>query len=153
MNQQRILKSVWLLVPAAVLVISVIVMSSTSSAPPRANQHGSDTSLHCQDSPNFNDYQMNMCLTAQVRVTRSQLKGALDREAAALQSGSIQNGQRVVHAAESAYERYVRAECLAEANPYSGGTIYPIIFGNCEVSLLQERLALVNQQLKASLAN
>ena len=96
---------------------------------------------------------MNMCLTAQVRVTRSQLKGALDREAAALQSGSIQNGQRVVHAAESAYERYVRAECLAEANPYSGGTIYPIIFGNCEVSLLQERLALVNQQLKASLAN
>jgi len=142
-----------LLVPAAVLVISVVIMSSTASTPPSAIRHNSGASRNCQNSANLNDYQMNMCLIAQVDSTRSLLNTALGHEAAVLQSGSIRNGQQVVHAAESAYEHYVRAECLAEANPYSGGTIYPIIFGNCEVSLLQERLSLVNQQLKASLAN
>ena len=142
-----------LLVPAAVLVISVVVMSSTSSTTNGVIHLNTEASRNCQQSANLNDYRMNICLITQIHATRALLHTALGQEAAALQSGSIQDGQRVVSAAESAYERYVRAECLAEANPYSGGTIYPIIFGNCEVSLLQERLALVNQQLKASLAN
>lgn len=141
-----------LLVPAAVLVISVIIMSATASTPSRASHSNAGATRNCQRFANLNDYQMNMCLVAQIRTTRTMLNTALHREAAALQSGSLQNGQRVVRASESAFDRYVRAECLAEANPYSGGTIYPIIFGDCEVSLLKGRLSLVNQQLKASLA-
>lgn len=48
--------------------------------------------------------------------------------------------------AQKTFLTYARAECLAEANPYRGGTIYPIIFGECSLSLYRQRLALIVEQ-------
>lgn len=101
----------------------------------------------------MNDYQLNECLIGQVASVRGKLKAALKIEAQNLKATTLSQAWKVVNAAEMSFEHYVRSECLAEANPYLGGTIYPITFGFCEVSLYDERLSLVEKQASSSLAN
>jgi uncharacterized protein YecT (DUF1311 family) len=141
------------------LVATMMVLGTTTTEPivaehPRATAIALTIALsQCQNSKNLNDYQMNMCLIEKVKIVRAALDSKLRTEAVALSATSPQDGARVVDAAQAAFETYRRRECLAEANPYTGGTIFPIVFGNCELSMYQQRLALVNHEISGSLGN
>ena len=135
-----------------VLLAGLVLTSGVTTAVVLASRaHAKTTPSTCASRANLNDYQMNMCLTGEIaRLTRA-VGVEVAREARHVAS-SPREGQRVAAAAQRAFEHYARAECLAEANLYNGGTIYPIIFGDCEVSLLQQRLDLVRSVNAFSLA-
>ncbi len=123
----------------------------TTSAP--ISTGPSPTSNRCETAKNLNDYQLNECLIRQIASVKIKLKTALSLEATNLRSTTLSQARQIVNAAENSFDHYVRSECLAEANPYMGGTIFPIIFGFCEISLYQQRLGLVEKQAASSLAN
>lgn len=148
MSNNRQLALLVTLVAVATIVTSTIVSSTSHATPPVATPLTS-----CQASGKLNDYQLNECLIARVAIIRAELNAALTREEHRLISSTLRQATGVVVAAQHSFDRYVRLECLAEANPYAGGTIYPIVFGFCEVSLLQQRLKLVDFESTHSLAN
>lgn len=148
------------IVAVATLIIVTTVLVSTHSAGTKSPLMTVPSSLsetipqrQCTAAKNLNDYQMNECLITEVAAIKVQLHVALGREAHHLISSTPKEATQVVDAAEASFEHYVRAECLAEANPYMGGTIFPTVFGGCEVTLYQQRLRLVVQQTTYSLAN
>lgn len=148
------------IVAVATLVIITTILVSTHSSGTKSPLVTVPTSLsetipqrQCTTAENLNDYQMNECLITELTAIKAQLHDALGREAHHLISSTPKEAKQVVNAAEVSFEHYVRAECLAEANPYMGGTIFPIVFGSCEVTLYQQRLRLVVQQTTNSLAN
>jgi uncharacterized protein YecT (DUF1311 family) len=69
------------------------------------------------------------------------LDGQINRTAKALYRGQVDAATKASLAgAQQAWIAYRQAECVAEAAPYTGGTLYPIAFSNCEVRLDQARL-------------
>ena len=147
MTSTRTLTKVSLIV-AVVMVGLVIVVSSINHANRSTLQHRTPTTIStaCNDNPNLNDYQMDMCLTKQIHTLRGAIAAALNRQISLINASAPGQGLPLVTAAQKDFDLYVRSECLAESAPYNGGTIVPIIFGNCEVSLYQQRLTLIRSQ-------
>ncbi len=129
----------------------VLASGITTTVVLTSRAHAAPAPPACASRANLNDYQMNVCLTGEIARLMRAIGVEVSREARHVAS-SPREGQRVAATAQRAFERYARAECLAEANLYSGGTIYPIIFGDCEVSLLHQRLDLVRSVNAFSLA-
>jgi uncharacterized protein YecT (DUF1311 family) len=50
-------------------------------------------------------------------------------------------------AAESAFESYEKAECSEASAPNAGGSIYPLIYSECEIKLTRQRI----QQMRSDL--
>ena len=53
---------------------------------------------------------------------------------------------RIEENAQLAFAKYAHDECTAQTNPYSSGTIAPIVFGECIIALDQQRLALLQKE-------
>jgi uncharacterized protein YecT (DUF1311 family) len=77
---------------------------------------------------------MDQCAALWLTKSRSVLARALVRERTKLPAKSV-------NAAQAAWVAYRSAECSAEAAPYRGGSIYPLIYLNCEVDLTNARSA------------
>ena len=84
---------------------------------------------------------MDECVGTELLEVQRQLKVAL----AAIERGSSTSFVRLVSVTERTFETYEKAECTVAAAPKTGGTIYPLIFGNCEVRLTVQRLQEVRE--------
>lgn len=76
------------------------------------------------------------------------MTSALHQESKFLSFTSKSEGWRVAIEAQRAFMNYAHHECLAEANPYESGTIVPIIYGECALSLEMQRLTLIQEQTR-----
>lgn len=76
---------------------------------------------------------MDLCAASELRQLQGQLASALLKERTNLSPG-------LVDAAQTTFDQYEVAECKADASPNTGGSIYPLVVGNCEVSLTVQRI-------------
>lgn len=75
---------------------------------------------------------MNECAALWLSNAQTGLSRALARERKRLPVKSV-------NASQAAWITYRNAECRAEAAPYRGGSVYPLIYLNCQVSLTEAR--------------
>jgi uncharacterized protein YecT (DUF1311 family) len=83
---------------------------------------------------------MDNCAAAELADLQRQLSVALAGEARVFGNG-------LVHAAEEHWVAYRNAECTAVASTYRGGSIYPLIVGDCQVHLTVERITDIRQEV------
>ena len=142
-------------IAVAISLVAIATESYRATASPTTTTTTTTLAIplrECQTNKNLNDYRLNECLIEQIHLARVSLATVLRRESVYFGVPSPATGRRVVDAAQSAFQVYARKECLAQATPYTGGTIYPIVYGHCELSLLEQRLSLVRQEV-TSFAN
>jgi uncharacterized protein YecT (DUF1311 family) len=76
---------------------------------------------------------------AEHRIVR--LDGQINRKAKALHLAMPDAASKASFvAAQQAWIAYRQAECVSEAAPVTGGTLYPVVFADCEARLDQARL-------------
>lgn len=59
---------------------------------------------------------------------------------------------KLVNAAQKAFVAYERTECAAAASIDSGGSIYPLVVGKCEIQLTVQRIQQVETDTNYTLA-
>ena len=101
----------------------------------------------CQSSALTSDYQIDRCLEGKIREITSRMQTALRRESGYLRYASPSQDWRVVQRTQRTFVAYAREECLAQTNPYRTGTIVPILYGECEVQLFDQRLAYIDHTI------
>jgi uncharacterized protein YecT (DUF1311 family) len=106
------------------------------------------SSQTCRSINSLPDSKIYECLNQQVHALETKMTSALRKESQFLSFTSTNEGWRVAMKAQSALLAYMHQECLAQATPYQPGTIVPIIYGECALSLERQRLALIQQQTK-----
>jgi uncharacterized protein YecT (DUF1311 family) len=77
---------------------------------------------------------LDRCVASQVAQLDSELAHALAVEAAYLGHSGVANTQ-------SKWLGFMKSECSLEARPYTGGSIQPLIYGQCERGLVYNRIA------------
>lgn len=87
---------------------------------------------------------MDRCVSSQVGQLKSELASALKSE------GRAMDARTLVGHAESAWLKFVRAECRAEVNRDKGGSIYPLEYGTCERRLYSQRITQVSTAIADS---
>lgn len=87
-----------------------------------------------------NQIQMDECAQSQLHQLGSQLSTLLAYQRRA-------SGSNVVNAAESAFRSYMKAECAAASAQNDGGTVYPLIYSECEIDLTLQRIEEVRRDL------
>jgi len=80
---------------------------------------------------------MDECAQSELDQVQSQLRSLLEKE-------FVRFGSNAVNQVQSQWKTFRDSECALEASPSKGGTIYPLIVGECEVQLTVERV----QELK-----
>jgi len=85
---------------------------------------------------------MNECVNSEVKQLQGQLSLALHSERGVF-------GTKMVGVAESQWRTFVKAECTMEASPNRGGSIYPLIYGDCVRDLTVTRI----EEIRAVLAS
>lgn len=90
------------------------------------------------------------CATAKTqllmdRCATSTLAAAERRLAAALRAERARYGATAVRAAQTRWLSFRSAECRLEASPDKGGSIYPLVYATCELTLTRARIAQVRQ--------
>jgi uncharacterized protein YecT (DUF1311 family) len=85
---------------------------------------------------------LNECAAKQVHELEAQLARALTVEASYFDKTSVASAQR-------AWTGYEVAECRLEQRPYSGGTIQPLVYAECERGLLIQRITLIRSDVGA----
>jgi len=83
---------------------------------------------------------MNQCAALWLSHAQARLAKLLSRERTKLPRASVNTSQ-------GAWIAYRNAECSAEAAPYRGGSIYPLIYLTCEVYVTDARTALIQHVL------
>jgi uncharacterized protein YecT (DUF1311 family) len=81
---------------------------------------------------------MDQCAQTELDQVQSQLRSLLEKESARF-------GSKAVNQVQNRWETFRASECTLEASIYRGGTVHPLIVGECEVQLTVERV----QELKA----
>lgn len=76
---------------------------------------------------------MDSCAASALKQLQGQLVEALATERKVVDTG-------LVDAAQAAFEQYQAAECAASASPNKGGSIYPLLVANCQVTLTVQRI-------------
>jgi uncharacterized protein YecT (DUF1311 family) len=83
---------------------------------------------------------LDECAGSELAQLRSHLHSALAFER--------QMGDRsLVNAAQSEFESYEKTECAEAAWPNMGGSIYPLVYANCEVNLTVQRIEQIRRDL------
>jgi len=77
--------------------------------------------------------QMNECAASELDQLQSQLNTALAFQRRLSDADLIDK-------AESAFESYEKAECTEASWPNTGGSIYPLVFSQCEINLTVQRI-------------
>jgi uncharacterized protein YecT (DUF1311 family) len=115
--------------------------SATSPTPPVVTYNHSCTRTAKTQSA------MNRCAAKEVRELQHQLSTDLSRQ----KKGRSPSAARLVQAAQTSFAAYEKAECTAMAAPNVGGSIYPLVFGNCEIRLTVQRIQEVRVDLSGFL--
>jgi uncharacterized protein YecT (DUF1311 family) len=109
--------------------------------------HATTTTQPCS-GPRFNtDFRIDQCLESDLRMMRTRMESSLREESVFLGYPSRSQDWRVAQRTQSTFLAYAREECLAQANPYQPGTIVPILFGECELQLFDQRLAYLHRTI------
>ena len=80
---------------------------------------------------------MDECAQSELRQVQSQLTTLLNKEATMF-------GRKAVNKVESQWRQFRNSECALEAAPNKGGTIVPLVIGECEVQLTVQRIQAVS---------
>jgi len=83
---------------------------------------------------------MNRCAASQVTQLQRQLAVGLKKESQVF-------GTSTVAAIQSQWTTFMRGECTMEESGYQGGSIEPLIYGECKVSLLVSRIAEIRKTI------
>ncbi len=134
------------------VVFSLVLTACASVSPEAGTARASTTSVTGQSSTvTYNDTcertansqsALNECVDHELSELNTQLSDALLTEAGRF-------GQHSVAAAQSQWVKYRDAECALEASPNRGGSIYPLIYGICERSLIIARIGVVRDAIAA----
>lgn len=89
----------------------------------------------------FTQTAMDACAVSELHQVEEQLQVATRIEAKAFPG--------LADAARSTFEAYEEAECRTEAAPNTGGTIYPLVFTDCELRLTIQRLQAVKEYVRS----
>jgi uncharacterized protein YecT (DUF1311 family) len=147
-HRTAVLVTVSALAAGAALVTSVTVAqpsgaaaaAPTITAPVVTYNHSCTRTAKTQGA-------MNQCAAKEVRELQHQLKAALAKQ----KKGGSSSFVRHVQAAQNSFVAYEKAECTAVAAPNVGGSIYPLVFGSCEVRLTVQRIQEVREDLSGFL--
>jgi uncharacterized protein YecT (DUF1311 family) len=85
---------------------------------------------------------LDECAARELAELQQQLTPALRKEGAAYGSASVSEAQ-------SEWVTFRHSECSLEANAYQGGSIQPLIYGECAIALTVQRL----QEVRSALAD
>ena len=77
---------------------------------------------------------LDRCVASQIAQLDDELAHALAVEATYLGHSGVANTQ-------SKWLGFMKSECSLEARPYTGGSIQPLIYGQCERGLVYNRIA------------
>ncbi len=83
---------------------------------------------------------MDRCAGKEVAELDKQLSQALNKDAALY-------GSAAVDAVQSEWVKFRASECSLEERTYKGGSIQPLIYGECEIALTVQRLQQVREAL------
>jgi len=86
---------------------------------------------------------LNLCASKYLDVANTQLHAWLQRERAA---GFLKSD---VDRVERQWEAYRTTECAMTSRRYQNGTIYPLTYGLCEITLTQARIAQIRDDIAA----
>jgi uncharacterized protein YecT (DUF1311 family) len=105
------------------------------------------TTVPCQSPKLKSDYQIDRCLVSQMKIATSQMNASLREESDFFRYATRKQDWRVAHHTQTTFMAYARETCLAETNPYSSGTIEPILYGECALQLFHQRLAEIRRAI------
>jgi uncharacterized protein YecT (DUF1311 family) len=138
------------LILVAVLVVVVTIAGLVAFRPKTASASDTTTTtLPCQSKKLTTDYEIDQCLTTNIRTMTTRMESALRKESVYLRYGSRSKDWRVAQRTQSTFVAYAHEECLAQSNPYQPGTIVPILYGECVVTLYNQRLNYIDQTITA----
>jgi uncharacterized protein YecT (DUF1311 family) len=127
---------------AVILVGSVLIPSGTAMAASLGSAASSKYSTHtvplkkCRAGGSQSQVEMNTCADEEAAAEESSLSKALATESTYWGTNSVESSQ-------TPWLTYVSVECAAESQVNLGGTIYPLEFSSCVLTLTRERLQLV----------
>jgi uncharacterized protein YecT (DUF1311 family) len=101
----------------------------------------------CQSPKLKSDYQIDQCLVTQMKIATSRMNSSLRKESDFFRYATRKQDWRVAHRTQITFMAYAREVCLAETNPYSSGTIEPILYGECALKLFHQRLAEIRRAI------
>jgi uncharacterized protein YecT (DUF1311 family) len=105
------------------------------------------TTVPCQSAKLKTDYQIDQCLVTQLKIATSRMNSSLRTESDFFRYATRRQDWRVAHHTQATFMAYTREVCLAETNPYSSGTIEPILYGECALQLFHQRLAQIRRAI------
>jgi uncharacterized protein YecT (DUF1311 family) len=111
---------------SASVVLANAARPSSTVPPPSYNKK-------CESAANT-QIALDRCVASQVAQLDNELAHALAVEAGYLGHSGVANTQ-------SKWLGFIKSECNLEARPYTGGSIQPLIYGECERGLLYNRIA------------
>lgn len=107
--------------------VATAASSRSASIPPPTYNKKCETTAKSQEA-------MDRCAASQVSQLDGELAHALSVEATYL-------GHSGVSTTESKWLSFMRSECNLEKRPYAGGSIQPLVYGECERGLLFIRVS------------
>jgi uncharacterized protein YecT (DUF1311 family) len=72
----------------------------------------------------------------------------VDRRVQLIWGNSTTDGKAHLADAQTAWQAYRKAACLSESDKYAGGTLAPVVDGQCSVRLTLQRAAELRRQLR-----
>jgi uncharacterized protein YecT (DUF1311 family) len=130
-----------------IALFATLTFEVTSGSLSGASTTGTSTAQSCTGTNLKTDLQINRCLTKAILNLDHQMSSAVAIESTYLGASSKVRDLRLEEIAQSAFSKYARSECNAQTNPYSSGTIAPIVYGECIISLDRQRLALLRKEI------
>ena len=105
------------------------------------------STVPCQSPKLKTDYSIDQCLVTQMKIATSRMNATLREESNFFRYATRKQDWRVAHRTQATFMAYARETCLAETNPYSSGTIEPILYGECALQLFHQRLAEIRRAI------
>ena len=121
--------------PTTAATTAATTPTTTTSLPSISYDQSCETTAMTQSA-------MDACASSELSDLQNQLSAALQTESTLFPSSSVNSVQ-------SDWSTFVNTECTMEANSYQGGSIYPMIFGDCEVQLTVTRIEEVRKLISS----
>jgi uncharacterized protein YecT (DUF1311 family) len=130
-----------------VALVALVVSLVLPVAQPALAGSVTKSTVPCQSARLKTDYEIDRCLVTQMKIATSQMNSSLRTESDFFRYATRRQDWRVAHRTQATFMAYAREVCLAETNPYSSGTIEPILYGECALQLFHQRLAEIRRAI------
>jgi uncharacterized protein YecT (DUF1311 family) len=132
--------------PAVVALAALVLAACGTASSPRASSTASTLpvvtySRACARTA-VTQIALDECAGTELKELEGQLATALARQ----EKGQTSNVVAADRAAQAAFDTYEKAACAVAAAPNLGGTIYPLISGQCEIRLTAQRVGEIRQE-------